>query len=185
MGTISASSISNTSGTVVVPTRELQNRVIQQNISDYTAGEWNPTASYAWVPGSYVDFTPLRTDSRISYIWRCPHAWSNANHAISHWKFYVNGEVYYYHSTSGRHIEDGSVLKWDVPSWGTTEGRIGYQIRSYQNDNHEVRLYTTYYWDGTGRSAQTCNGQLIIEEYVSTGTVAGISTEGGVVYTAK
>jgi hypothetical protein len=168
MGTLRTTSINHPDGTLILPTIELTKRVIQQYIFNYTAGEWNPDNSYTWAPGSYVDFTPRRTDSRISYIWRVPHAWSNASHVISHWQFYVNNILYYRHSQSGVHIEDGNVMKYDVPSWGTSQGRIGYQIRSYANDNHECRLYTTYYWNGTGRAAQNCYGQLIIEEYENT-----------------
>lgn len=173
MGTLTTNAFKNTAGTVVVPIKELKGRVIQRYLADYTGGEWNPDATSNWVPGAWVDFTPLRADSRISYTWRCPHAWSNATHAISHWRFFVNGLLYYWHSTSGVHIEDGCTIKWDVPSWGTTAGRIGYQIRSYTNDNHEVRLYTTYYWDGTGRSAQNAKGQLIVEEYTGVSSPVG------------
>jgi hypothetical protein len=182
MSTISINAISNTSGNVVVPVKELQTRIIQQYTSEYTGGEWNPDNTSNWVPGSFLDFTPLRSDSRISYIWRCPHAWVGNSHAISHWRFFVNGLLYYYHCTSGRHIEDGCIMKWDVPSWGTTSGRIGYQIRAYSNDVHEVRLYTTYYWNGTGRSAQNSIGQLIVEEYVGTSSPASID---GQIFTAK
>lgn len=166
MGTLTTNAIRNTVTGQVIPIKELKGRVIQRYLANYTAGEWNPDLTNNWAPGSWVDFTPLRSDSRISYSWRIPHAWSNATHAISHWRFFVNGALYFWHSTSGVHIEDGCTLKWDVPSWGTFAGRIGYQVRSYANDNHEVRLYTTYYWDGTGRSAQNAVGQLIVEEYV-------------------
>jgi hypothetical protein len=176
MGTLTSSLISNTSGSVVVPIRELTSRVIQRHEATYTGGEWNPDNTSNWVPGSFRDFTPLRSDSRISYIWRCPHAWSNATHAISHWRFFVNGILYFWHSTSGVHIEDGCVLKWDVPSWGTTAGRIGYQVRSHSNDNHETRVYTTYYWDGVGRSAQNARGQLLIEEYTGVSDAASANS---------
>jgi len=175
MGTLTTSAFQNTGGTITIPVRELTPRVIQYYREDYTGGEWNPDNTSNWVPGSFRDFTPRRADSRISYTWRCPHAWIGQTHAISHWRFFVNGNLYFWNSTSGRHIEDGCVLKWDVPSWGTTAGRIGYQIRAYANDNHEVRLYTTYYWDGTGRSAQNSRGQLIIEEY--TGVSSAVNAE--------
>lgn len=168
MSILNATTLTTRGGTVVVPVRELRTRIIQHFRQDYSGGEWNPDNNNNWAPGSFVDFTPRRADSRIAYTWRCPHAWSNASHAISHWRFFVNGILYYWHNTSGVHIEDGCVMKWDVPSWGTTVGRIGYQVRSYANDNHETRLYTTYYWNGTGRSAQNAPGQLIVEEYAST-----------------
>ena len=178
MSILRTNTITNTSQTVRVPVKELTSRVIQSYIADYTGGEWNPDGTSNWVPGSFVDFTPKRADSRISYSWRIPHAWVVAAHAISHWRFFVNGNLYFWHSVSGYHIEDGCTLKWDVPSWGASPGRIGYQVRTYANDNHEVRLYTTYYWDGTGRSVQNCRGQLIVEEYVSTSSPASI--DGGV-----
>ena len=178
MGILTAKSLQNRTGTINIPVKELTPRIIQRFEQTYTAGEWNPNNTFTWAPGSFRDFTPLRADSRISYIWRVPHTWSNATHAISHWRFYVNGQIYYYHSVSGVHIEDGCTIKWDAPSWGTTSGRIGYQVRSYANDNNETRLYTTYYWNGTGRSAQNARGQLIIEEYtgVSSSEVSGNRT---------
>jgi hypothetical protein len=169
MGILTTTAITAAGNFSEIPIKELTARVIQRFESTYTGGEWNPDNASNWVPGSFVDFTPKRADSVISYIWRAPHAWSNAAHAISHWRFFVNGVLYYWHSVSGTHIEDGCTIKWQVPSWGTTLGRIGYQVRSYANDNHETRLYTTYYWNGTGRSAQNARGQLIVEEY------AGIS----------
>jgi hypothetical protein len=177
MGKLTTNTVANLTGTVAVPVRELSARVIQRYMLEYTAGEWNPDNTSNWAPGGWVDFTPRRADSKISYMWRVPHAWSNASHAISHWRFFVNGIVYYYHSVSGTHIEDGCVIKWDVPSWGTTAGRIGYQIRSYANDNHETRLYRTYYWDG-GASTQNCRGQLIVEEIAGVGSEARI--DGGI-----
>ena len=177
MGTLTTAVLTNTANNVTVPVRELTARVIQRYVADYTGGEWNPDNNNNWVPGSWVDFTPKRSDSRISYTWRAPHAWIGQTHAISHWRFYVNGNLYFWNSTSGRHIEDGCVMKWDVPSWGTTAGRIGYQIRAYSNDNHEIRMYTTYYWDGTGRSAQNCKGQLIVEEYAGVSQAVGVQAE--------
>lgn len=178
MGKLTTNTIANLTNTVAVPVRELSARVIQRYEATYTGGEWNPDNTSNWAPGSFVDFTPRRADSKICYMWRIPHAWVAASHAISHWRFYVNGNLYYYHSVSGTHIEDGCVIKWDVPSWGTTAGRIGYQVRSYSNDNHEVRLYTTYYWDGGGRSAQNARGQLIVEEIAGVGSEASI--DGGI-----
>lgn len=185
MGTLRLNALANSTGSTIIPITELSSRVIQRYENTYTSGEWNPDATSTWAPGGFVDFTPRSAQSRISYIWRVPHAWSNASHAISHWRFFVNGIMYYWHSTSGVHIEDGCVLQWDVPSWGTSSGRIGYQIRSYTNDNHEVRLYTTYYWDGTGRSAQNSTGQLIVEEYLGTGEPSSSGTSTRQTITAR
>jgi hypothetical protein len=164
--TIRLQAISNSAGTIAVPIVELQERTIQSFSATYTGGEWNPNTSYNWIPGSFVDFTPRRPDSRITYYYRAPHAWVASSHAISHWRFFVNGRTWFWHNTSGTHIEDACTFRWDFPSWGTTNGRIGYQMRSYADDNHEIRMNTTYYWDGGGRSAQNCFSQIVVEEYV-------------------
>ena len=167
--TLTAKAISDRVGSVTIPLNELTSRVIQRYENVYDAGEWNPDNSYNWVPGGYVDFTPLKSDSMISYIWRAPTAYFSSTHAISHWKFFVAGNMYAMHSTSGRHLEDGSSYIWEVPSWGAgQEMRIGYQIRAYSNNSHEVRVYSTNYWNGAA-SRQTCPGQLIVEE------IAGVS----------
>lgn len=166
MGTLTVTALQPTSSSVVIPVSELNYRVIQHYEATYTGGEWNPDNNYNWAPGSWVDFTPRRADSRIRYIWRAPYAWVVAAHCISHWRFHVDTQVYFWHSIGGYHQENGSAIKWDVPTWGNYTGRIGYQIRSYANDNHEIRLNTTYYWDGGGRSAQNARSQLIIEEYL-------------------
>lgn len=176
MGTVNVDKIANSAATIIVPVKELTARVVQRYVADYTGGEWNPDNNSTWVPGSYVDFTPKFSDSRISYTWRCPHAWSNAGHAISHWRFYVNGKIMFWNSVSGNHIEDGCVIKWDFPSWGLGQARIGYQVRSYANDNHETRLYRTYYWNGGG-SVQNCYGQLIVEEYQGVSLATSIDQE--------
>jgi len=181
MGTLTTSYIASNTGSLVIPVRELATRCIQRYHNQYTSGEWNPDATSNWAPGGYVDFTPLRADSRIVFTWRVPTAWSNASHSITHWRFYVNGVLYYRHGHGGTHVEDGNTLRWDVPSWGTGSGRIGYQVRSYANDNHETRLYTTYYWNGTGRSAQNAYGQLIVEEWAQSGLPAGADDTEGIV----
>ena len=164
MGSISTDYLQNTAASVTVPVKELETRIIQFYQNTHTAGEWNPDNTYNWIPGAFHDFTPRRADSRIRYTARIPWAWVAASHAISHWYFLANGVLYWYWSEGGTHIENGKSFQFEVPSWGTTSGRIGMQHRSYSNDNHELRLYTTYYWDGTGRSAQNARGQIIIEE---------------------
>jgi len=176
MGILTTKAITNVAGSIHVPIKELVPRVIQRHEATYTGGEWNPDNTSNWAPGSFVDFTPRRADSTISYIWRVPHSYSNNTHAISHWRFFVNGVLYYWHSVSGVHIQDGCTIKWEIPSWGTSAGRIGYQIRSYSNDVHETRLYRTFFWDGT-TSTQNCFGQLIVEEYASVGAAPNASQQ--------
>lgn len=164
MGSLSVEYLQNTAGSLTIPVKELETRTIQYYQAAYTGGEWNPDNNYNWIPGAWVDFTPRRADSRIRYTMRVPFAWVSATHAISHWYFYAAGTLYWYWSESGNHVEQGKTYQFEVPSWGTSSGRIGMQHRSYSNDNHEVRLYTTYYWDGGGRSAQNARGHLMVEE---------------------
>lgn len=164
MSVLSTDYITTLDGSVRIPVKELEVRTIQYYTSTYTSGEWNPNNSYNWVPGAYRDFTPLRADSRIKWTARLPtRNQRGSSHAISSWRFYVNGALWYSFSESGTHIENGKAWEFEVPSWGTSSGRIGMQIRSHANDNHEVRIYGTDYWNGTG-SVQNCYGQMFIEE---------------------
>lgn len=157
--------LQNTAGTISVPVKELQLRTIQLYQAEYTSGEWNPDTNYNWIPGTWADFTPRRADSRIKYTMRLPLAWSNAAHGISHLYFWAAGTLYWYWSESGTHYENAKMFQFEVPSWGTSTQRIGMQLRSYANDNHELRAFRTYYWDGVG-SVQNSKGHLMIEEVI-------------------
>lgn len=150
-----------------VPLTELGHRIIKNYRATYTGGQWNANTTYNWVPGMYYDYTPESASSRIRVYCHLSYArMSGAAHGISHWIFYANGVEKGRHSISGNHLEDNSCYTWDVASWGTSSGRIGYQMRSYGDDNHEVRPYTTAYWDGGG-SNQNSYGQFVVEEYLT------------------
>ena len=162
--TTQLSFIRNIAGTVNVPVIELKTRVIQYIRQDYTGGVWNPDNSYNWIPGTFWDFTPKQPDSVIKYTMRVPIARSGSSaHAIGNWYFYANNIIYYRWEDSMNHYENGNVWEFQVPSWGTSTGRIGLQHRAHGNDGNELRMYTTEYWDGVG-SNQNCRGQLFIEE---------------------
>lgn len=166
MSTVIVDSLTVDETRTQIPLTELGYRVIKSYRQTYTGGQWNPTTSYAWIPGMFFDYTPVSASSRIRTYCHIPYARNSGNAlGISHWIFYANGTEQGRHSISGNHLEDMSTYVWDFASWGTSVGRIGYQQRSYADDNHEVRVYTTQYWDGGG-SSQVCNGQLIIEEYL-------------------
>jgi len=172
MSTVSVNDIQIDEFRTLIPVSELGYRVIKQFRSTYTAGEWNNSTGYNWVPGMFVDYTPLSASSRIRVHCTIPMAGRNAAHAISHWIFYSNGgstEVGR-HSVSGQHYEDSQTYVWDFASWGTNNRRIGYQMRAYANDNHEVRVYATRYWNGGG-SLQNCRGVFFLEEYLVQGGV--------------
>lgn len=150
----------------VVPLRELSRRYIKRYAQNYDGGSWNNSTGYNWVPGMHYDYTPASASSRLRVTCHIPVAGVNAAHCISHWIFYANGVEQGRHGLSGYHHEDYSAYVWDIASWGTSSGRVGYQMRVYADDNHEVRPFTTRYWDGGG-SGQTCRGQFIIEEYLA------------------
>lgn len=166
MGALSVEYLQTTGGTVNIPVRELQVRVVQSVRSIYNLGTWNPDNTYNWIPGAFSDFTPRRADTRIRYFMRLPHYWHNASHSISHYYFWAANILYYYWSESGTFLEDGNTFQFEVPSWGTTSGRIGLQHRAYSNDFNEQRMYGTTYWDGVG-SVQNAIGQLIVEEIMA------------------
>lgn len=163
MSSLNLDYITDTTGSFTVPVSSLKSRVIQYYQEEYTLGQWNPNNSYQWIPGAHRDFTPLRADTRINFRVRLPMAWSNAAHAISAMKFFVDTTEYFAWSQSMTYYENSYDFEFDVPSWGTTQKRIGLQLRSHANDNNEVRVYRTYYWNGTS-SVQTANGQMFIEE---------------------
>jgi hypothetical protein len=165
MGRVTLDYLQNLTGTVSVPVADLRIRVVQTSLDTYDGGEWNPTTSYNFVPGASENFTPERADSRIRFRMRLPVAWVSANHAIGHFRFRANNVTIWEWSESGTNIENAKTFEFDIPSWGTTRARIGLQHRSYTNDSNELRMYSTYYWNGVS-SRQNAFGLRIIEEYV-------------------
>ena len=162
--TTQVGTLQNIGGSITVPVIELTTRVIQYIRQDYTAGQWNPDNTYNWVPGAFFDFTPKRADSVIQYTMRLPTSRVVGSvHAIGHWYFFANNIIYYQWEDSLNHGENGNIWTFQVPSWGTSTGRIGLQHRAHSNDSNEFRMYTTEYWNGVG-SQQNCFGQLFIEE---------------------
>jgi hypothetical protein len=162
--TTQVGTLQNIGGSITVPVIELTTRVIQYIRQDYTAGQWNPDNTYNWVPGAFFDFTPKRADSVIQYTMRLPTSRVvGSAHAIGNWYFFANNIIYYQWEDSLNHGENGNIWTFQVPSWGTSTGRIGLQHRAHSNDGNEFRMYTTEYWNGVG-SQQNCFGQLFIEE---------------------
>lgn len=148
---------------------QLRRRIIRETRSTYTGGGWRGNNTFQWVPGAYVDYTPLSASSRIRCYWTLPTAsWVGNAQAISHWIFYSNGSTEQgRHNMSCNHKEHRATYVWDFASWGTSVGRIGYQMRMYTLNNHEMGVYSTRYWEGNG-SNQNCYGQTYIQEYLAT-----------------
>lgn len=168
MSSVNTEYISDVNGNNLFPIREKRHTVVQYYDNEYSGGSWNPTNTWAWIPGCYVDFTPKLANSRIIVRQRLPVYWDNAgsSHEIGHYRFYANGVLIIEGTESGTHIEHAKTYQFECASWGTTQGRIGLQWRSYSNDNNELRLFSSIYWDGNSNNQhqQVFKGHLMVEE---------------------
>lgn len=163
MSTIKADNIQSGDRVGLFPISEIRGRVIKSYRNTYRNGSWNPSDSYAWVPGCWVDYIPLSASSRIRCTINLSKAFENTHH-IGNFIFYANGVEQGRHSISGHHHEAKHMYMWDFASWGTTNGRIGYQARRHGGGNIP-RFHGTHYWDGGG-SNQVAQSQMFIEEYI-------------------
>lgn len=165
-GYIKATTLQNEAGTISIPVRNLQRRIIQRVSYTHRVGWWRANNDYYWVPGAYVDFRPMRGDTIIKVSFMVPARDYSSAHMISHWKFYRNDVEYGRHSRSGHHTENPFTQEWEVPSWGAGQySRVGYKVRSYSEATHNTHLYYTEYWDGGGAGYEI-QGQVIVEEYI-------------------
>jgi hypothetical protein len=164
MSTLRVDTIQTGARTQAVPVSELRQRVIKTYRNTYRSGSWTPSTAYQWAPNMFVDYTPASASSRIRFTICASFAHANG-HAISHWIFYSNTSTEQgRHSVSGQSPEWRHTYVWDIASWGTTSGRIGYQIRNYGTSN-QGRLHSTHHWDGAG-SDQAAQTEIVIEEYL-------------------
>ena len=165
-GILNVDNIYNEAGSTVAYTSYMQRRVVQRTVYSHRVGWWYPDNTYYWVPGAYLDFRPLRSDTRIRVTMSIPAIWYGSAHHISHWIFYKDDIEYGRHSRSGHHTENAFTQQWDVPGWQAGQiARIGYKVRAYASGNHSTHLYFTNYWDGGGASWHL-KGQIFAEEYV-------------------
>jgi hypothetical protein len=161
MSTLKVNNIKNSD--VILPVDELTCRVLKTYRNVYNGGSWDPTDTYAWLPSGYVDYTPVSASSRIRFNINISFA-HTSGHAISHCVFYANNVEIGKHCISGQSPEHRHLYTWDVQSWGTTEARIGYQVRRYGGSNIP-RFHGTFYWDGGG-SNQNAQTEILLEEYL-------------------
>ena len=158
--------LQNEAASISISTTSMQRRIIQRVSYVHRIGWWRGNNIYYWVPGAYVDFRPLRADTRIRATFSIPTRPYGSTHMIMHWIFYVDEVEYGRFTRGGHHVENAFATEWDVPSWG--EGiyaRIGHKCRSYSEGNHNAHLYLNQYWDGSAPSSDNA-GQAIVEEYV-------------------
>lgn len=169
-GIINVDTIASVNGANTISVSNMQRRIIQRTSYIHRIGFWRGNNAYYWVPGGYMDFRPLKGDSRIRVTYSIPTRDYGSNHMIMHWIFYVNDVEYGRFTRGGHHVEDAGTTEWDVPSWGAnTIARVGFRARSYSEGNHNAHLYMAQYWNGGGNSLRL-PGQMIVEEYTSAPT---------------
>lgn len=169
-GILRVDTITNESNSFNIPTSQFQRRLIQRVSYTHRIGWWRGNNTYYWVPGAYVDFRPMRSDSRIRATFCIPTRDYGSVHMIMHWIFYRDEVEFGRHTRGGHHVENAFATEWDIPSWGEgAYSRIGYKCRSYSEGNHNAHLYLSQYWDGGGNSLNLI-GQAIVEEYTSAPT---------------
>jgi hypothetical protein len=146
----------------LVPLSELRHRVIKTFRNSYRGGSWTPSFAYQWAPALFVDYTPASASSRIRFSTSISFAHTNGV-AIAHCIFFANNVEQGRHTIAGQSPEHRHMYVWDCPSWGTSNARIGYQIRNYGSSN-VARFHSTHHWDGSG-SDQAAQTEIVIEEY--------------------
>jgi hypothetical protein len=159
--------IQNESATFSISASHFRRRTIQRLSYTHRVGWWRSDNTYYWVPGAYVDFRPLRGDSRVKLTFNIPtRQYGTSQHTIQHWIFYRDEVELGRHTRGGHHTENAFSTEWDLASWGAdVYSRVGYKTRAYADGNHNAHLYLTQYWDGTGAGFEI-QGQAIVEEYV-------------------
>jgi hypothetical protein len=164
MTTLRVDNLQHQNREYLLPLSQLAQRVVKEYRQTYQNGSWEPSDTYAWAPGLWVDYQPSSASTRI----RCSMTFNFAHvdgHAISSCIFYSNGSTEEgRHSIAGQSPEYRHLYVWEFNSWGTTRARIGYQIRRHGGSNRP-RFFGTHHWDGVG-SNQTGTSQINIEEYL-------------------
>ena len=142
------------SRTVQSGTYTFQNVTTQQGTS----------TAYEDITGSSMAYTPPADATQVKYSFKFSSYWATA-HAISHYKFFIDGAevIYSRHSRSAQYQESRYSFDWVINIGGTANANTGrqetwntpkilkMQIRRYANANYN-NLHGTYYWDGGGSS---------------------------------
>lgn len=142
----------------------------------YTAGVWNASTSEAWVPGLYVDYTPISSTSKIKLHLEFSCSFNGGNGHIGHFRSYVgtdagagsgaagNYAFKSYISISGQTSEERVSMEIPCASWGAgVEGRIGLYGRGYSG-SWMPRFHASYYWNGA-QGQKYCEPIVYIEEW--------------------
>lgn len=163
MSIVKVDNIQEASREYLIPVAELKQQVIKTYRNSYRGGSWDPTDAYQWLPAAYVDYTPASASSRIRFNIAISYG-HTSGHGISHCIFYANNVEVGRHCITGQSPEHRHLYVWDIASWGTTSGRIGYQVRRYGSGNIG-RFHGTQHWDGV-TSNQAAQTEIVLEEYL-------------------
>lgn len=164
-GRLQVDTIQSENGSNGISISNMQRRVIQRTSQTYRSGYWRADNSYYWIPGMFVEFRPLRSDSRISLSFSIPTRDYGSAHMIMHYIMYIDDQEQMRFTRGGHHVENAHAIDWEIPSWGAGQfRRVGMKARSYSEGNHNAHLYMLRYWNGGGNSLRV-PGQLIMEEY--------------------
>jgi hypothetical protein len=141
----------------------------------YTAGVWNSTTTNTWVPGLYVDYTPLSSTSKIRLYLEFTVGFNAGSGHIGHYMTYIGADNGLTGATgnylqsnftpiSGQTSEERVSMQIPCDSWGAgVEGRMGLYGRSYGSSWY-ARFHGSYYWNG-GVGQQYCEPIVYIEEW--------------------
>ena len=166
-GILQVDTVTNEAASFSISSVNFKRRIIQRTNYIHRTGWWRANNTYYWIPGAFMDFRPIRGDSRIRASYNIfMRQYGTGQHTITHYIFYVDELEYGRFSRSGHHVENTNTIHYDVPSWGADAyRRIGFKARSYSEAANNSHLWHTQYWDGAS-GAYDCPGQMIIEEYV-------------------
>lgn len=166
-GAVIANTITNESGLLSIPVKQLQRRVLQRVSYTHRMGWWRNNNTYNWITGSFVDFRPVRGDSRIRFTFNHhTRQYGGSQHTITHYKFFIDDVEYGRFTRGGHHTENMNSIEWEVPSWGAgVFARAGLQSRAYAEGNHNSHIHHTQYWDGGG-DGRDVPAHIIVEEYI-------------------
>ena len=123
---------------------------------------YEPTASWVDVAGSIVSYQPPSGTTAVIYEFNITLGSKDA-HGIAHFRAYIDSDevVYSRHTLSGNsQLNAGYNYKLVIPIGGSADTNTGrqaswssaktikLQTRVY-GTNNEVRMYGTYYWEGS------------------------------------
>ena len=147
--------------------------MVQRQHQLYNSGAWTPTESYNEVAGLNINFTPKYADSVITYRANYNITKYDNSGFITHLKFMVGSNWYYYLANSNHTAGYGEhrfPFEINFPSWGTDQRRMGLHARSYSS-SYRGYFHATGWWDGSGQYVNAIPANVTIEEWKLTSSL--------------